>query len=63
MFIFKGQLKETQIFEFVNMIADHIDLAWQYLKSIFKRQPKETQILNLCLGMWIVYWYVLLELD
>jgi hypothetical protein len=27
MFIFKGQLKETQIFEFVNMIVDHIDLA------------------------------------
>ena len=54
MFIFKGQLKETQIFEFVNMIADHIDLAWQYLKSIVKRQPKETQILNLWLGKWIV---------
>ena len=54
MFIFKGQLKETLIFEFVNMRVDHIDLAWEYLKSIVKRQPKETQILNLWLGKWIV---------
>ena len=54
MFIFKGQSMDTQIFEFVNMIVDHIDLAWEYLKSIVKRQPKETQILNLWLGKWIV---------
>ena len=40
MFIFKGQSMETQIFEFVNMIVDHIDLTREYLKSIVKRQSK-----------------------
>ena len=41
MFIFKGQLKETQIFEFVNMIVEHIDLAWEYLKSIAKENQRK----------------------